>query len=66
MAKRVIGSCTIATSFLRKCCRSIEIKTDNQVGSIKYTYILELDDNRATDSFNGSCIAHGLQIGNYK
>jgi hypothetical protein len=40
-------------------------KTDNQVGSIKYTYIRELNDNRATDAFNGSYITHGLQIGNY-
>lgn len=39
--------------------------TGDEIGSIKYTYVRELNDMRETDMFKTSSITYGLQAGDY-
>ena len=36
-------------------------KENDEIGEIKYTYVRELNDERQSDSFNGSTLTYGLQ-----
>jgi hypothetical protein len=40
-------------------------KSGNEVSEVKYTYVRELNDNRETETFNGSYLLYGKQTGDY-
>lgn len=41
------------------------INEGQEIRNIKYTYVRDLNDDRTTDTFNGSYIVYGLQTGDY-